>query len=279
MKRIAKLPRILKMFICIVCIVIIFSVSYYFASISSSSSSSASSSAKNTKVVEKMTSEKNTNAVKANISDYIDVIYYINLDNRPDRNEEFLKEMDKIDFPKDKIIRIPAVYKKGQGSLGCSMSHIKTMELFIESGYENCIIFEDDFEFTQNNDEVMTLIKKLFENDSDFDVCMLSGWEFELKPIPEKDYIKQVIYALTTSGYIVSKKFAPTLLDNYKKGCDILAKKFEENPDYPSEYKYEIDRYWTKLQPDNKWYLFQPKVGKQRTSYSNIRERNMEYSF
>jgi len=32
------------------------------------------------------------------------------------------------------------------------------------------------------------------------------------------------------------------------------------------------------LQPVSKWYIFEPKLGKQRGSYSNIEEKSVDYN-
>lgn len=217
-----------------------------------------------------------------NVNQYIDIIYYINLDHRTDRKEGFLQEIAKLDLPEDKVVRIEAVYKKGQGSLGCSMSHIKAMEAFVESNHQTCIIFEDDFGFSEDIEQINRSFQQLFENKPDFDVCMLAGWDQETSAIEGHDYIKKVERALTTSGYIVNRKFASTLLQNFRDGCKILEQRFNDgNGTYATEYKYEVDEYWTQLQPGNKWYIFNPKLGKQRDTYSDIREREKikEYDF
>jgi len=47
---------------------------------------------------------------------FIDIIYYINLDYR---NDQFLNEISKINFPNNKINRISAI-KNNNGAIGCS---------------------------------------------------------------------------------------------------------------------------------------------------------------
>ena len=255
-----KLSRTSKILVAIVSMCIVFSISYFFAS--------------NKTTVEKMTTG---NAM----TKYIDVVYYINLDHREDRKTGFIEEMAKMDYPEDKIIRISGIYKKGQGSLGCSMSHVKAMEAFIESGHNTCIIFEDDFVFSENPEQVNKSINELFESGIAYDVCMLACWEHEVKSVPDYNFVKKVNKGLTTSAYIVTKDFANVLLENFKEGCDILEQKFKENREYASEYKYEIDQYWTLIQPQNNWYVFNPRLGKQRDTYSDVREREKikEYDF
>ena len=201
--------------------------------------------------------------------DTIDVVYYINLDHRTDRNAEFLEEMNKIDFPSDKIVRIPAVYLPKQGDLGCSMSHIKTLDEFIQSSHQNCIIFEDDFEFIQNKEDIQTAFSNLAKNKVSYDVCMLSANVRETGLTNTTyPFIKKVENAQTASGYMVSKSFAPTLLQNYKEGAQLLQSGYDNgSPDGPNHC---IDQYWKRLQPSSNWYLFYEKLGKQRKSHSDI---------
>jgi hypothetical protein len=202
---------------------------------------------------------------KANIEPYVDVIYYINLDHRTDRNEEFLKEMDKLQFPREKIIRISGVYLKDRGHLGCSKSHILVMEDFIASNYRNCIVFEDDFEFTQPSNVIEDLFSNVHE--IPYDVCLLAGNEQVLKDT-RYSFVKKVVSCLTTSGYMVNRQFAPVLLQNFKEGAEQLERSYNEGPYYRGEFA--VDQYWIQLQPLSNWYIFEPKLGKQRKSFSDI---------
>jgi len=202
---------------------------------------------------------------------YIDAIYYINLDIRPDRNDEFIQEIQKIDFPSDKIIRVPAIHKKSMGALGCTLSHIKTINMFIQSGKEHCIIFEDDFIFDPTNiDRVPEMISNLFTQ-VQFDICMLSGNIIKSHPT-KYPFLKKVEEGLTSSGYILSKYFAPTLLKNLKESSHLLEHNYEE-PEL-----YALDAYWINLQPISNWYVFEPKLGLQRVSYSDIEKEVKDYN-
>lgn len=259
-----KTSRLFTFLVGILCIIVIFSVSFYFASRS--------------KTVEKM----------SNITDYVDVIYYINLDDRTDRNEEFLKEMEKLNIPKDKIVRIPAIYNKERGHVGCALSHIKTTKQFIESEYNTCIIFEDDFEFAQEPEYINDMFETLHENNVDYDVCMLAGNIYESEPVPEYPFLKKATRVFTASGYMLSKNFAPTLLQNFTEASVKLDESYDERAlikdTEPEKYgygydgEYAVDQYWTSLQKPNNWYIFYPKLGKQRSSYSDIMKGVVNYN-
>ena len=49
--------------------------------------------------------------------EFVDVIFYINLQSRPDRNQHFLKEITKLYEEKTKIVRIDAIYHEN-GAIG-----------------------------------------------------------------------------------------------------------------------------------------------------------------
>ena len=197
----------------------------------------------------------------------IDIIYYINLDHRTDRNEQFLNEMKKINFPSNKIKRISAI-ENNNGSIGCSSSHVKTLDEFINSPHNICIIFEDDFEFY--NPININLMNKIL-NHNDFDIICLSANDINSTDT-NHSYLKKINNSQTTSGYIVTKKFAKEHL--YKNFIDGL-KLLKENQHLI--HIYSIDQYWKLLQPDNKWFVSNPKLGKQRESYSDILKGNVNY--
>ena len=71
-------------------------------------------------------------------------VLYINLDSRPDRNENVKNELNKIGIINP--VRFKAI-KLDNGALGCSMSHLKCIEIAKLNKYDNVFICEDDIEF------------------------------------------------------------------------------------------------------------------------------------
>jgi hypothetical protein len=207
--------------------------------------------------------------------DNIDCIYYINIAERTDRNKEFLNEMKKYDVPDSKIVRIDAVYEKERGALGCTKSHIKTLEQFIKSGYKNCIIFEDDFEFAVPKNNVTTNIQNFFNLNIPYDVVMLSANDNKITPSKYAG-LNKAMDVQTASGYMVSSDFSKTLITNLIEGSKLLEKGYTERGE--AIHEYWNDQYWKKLQPNSKWYIFDPKLGKQRESYSDIEQRSVNYN-
>lgn len=272
-----KTSRFTKIIIGILSIVIVFSVSYYFA---------LSSTPNITPIMKKPNA---TQENMSNISDKIDIVYYINLDHRNDRKTQFLEEMSKISFPQKKIERIPATYLKERGHLGASLSHIKTIETFLQSQHDICMIFEDDFEFSREPSEVTAAIQEIFDNNIDFDMVMLSANIYDEEDIPQYEFIKKVKSAATASGFILTRDFAPILLENLKEGAKKLENSYNERtyitnvskhePDRMNyDGQYALDHYWISIQANNKWFVFSPKLGKQRNSYSDIMEGNVAYN-
>lgn len=195
----------------------------------------------------------------------IDRIYYINLDKREDRNEHIINMLTKCNLI-DISERIPAIYNE-QGHLGCSLSHIKTIEKFIDSGLDTCLVIEDDL-FIKDTSSFVNKIQKLFDNNIDFDIVQVSGNHFKLE-VCEQRWLRRVYDSQTTSGYIITKEFAPILLKNFKSSSELLKQ--------GKNHFYCLDIYWKKLQPVSKWYCFYRPLAHQMKSYSDIEKRITSY--
>jgi GR25 family glycosyltransferase involved in LPS biosynthesis len=201
------------------------------------------------------------------------IIYYINLDHRKDRLENIITELNKTNINQNKINRIPGIYIKDFGILGCAKSHCLALESFLKSSSDNkyCIIFEDDFEFTQEQDIINELINKVFNDTKEFDVLMLSANILNSKSC-DYNFLTKIYDAQTLSGYAVNRKFASILLNNYRESINLLEKEgYKCHP-------YCFDIYMKRLQPFTKWYALNPLIGKQIDSYSDIENKYVSYN-
>jgi GR25 family glycosyltransferase involved in LPS biosynthesis len=197
----------------------------------------------------------------------ISKVYFINLDHRIDRKEhieKLLTDSDLIDISE----RVPAIYNKSLPHAGCVLSHILTIEKFIESNEQYCLILEDDF-ITDNINTLKIDINKLFIDKIDFDIVQLAGNHIQLHDC-EHTYLKKVTDSQTTSAYIISKNFANTLLNNFRESYKLIS-------DFGRRHEYCLDIYWKKLQPISKWYCYLPALGYQMDSYSDIENINASY--
>lgn len=198
----------------------------------------------------------------------VDKIYYINLDHRTDRNEHILKLLNEIGIDLSIVKRISAIFNPNNGALGCSLSHIKVLEEFISSKYETCLIIEDDLDI-YNPSNFKDDINKIFINNIDFDIIQISANILKSSD-SNYDFLCKIEDSQTTSGYIVNRKFANTLLENFKESANSMVT-------YNKQHNNCLDIYWKKLQPISKWFCFNPKLGFQLDGYSDIEKRNTNY--
>jgi len=201
-----------------------------------------------------------------------DIVYYINLKHRTDRLEHINNELSKTNIDKNKIIRIDGVYYKTFGSLGCVNSHIKALEAFINSPdhIKNCIILEDDFIFTEDQENINLLIDNFFNKSIPYDVLMLSG-NILNSCKTEYSFLEKIVDAQTTSGYCINKNYAPILLNNFKESkfmLEIIGHKV---------HCFSCDIHMKKLQLIHNWYCINPKIGKQIKSFSDIENDIVNY--
>jgi GR25 family glycosyltransferase involved in LPS biosynthesis len=116
-------------------------------------------------------------------------LYYINLNRRPDRNENFLNECAKENLPKDKIIRFEAIDGKtyqfntyenmlfdkldSKGSsfapniMGNQLSHYYILKEMIEKKYNYIIICKDDVIFRNNFTKYLTKLMDSIPEDAE----------------------------------------------------------------------------------------------------------------
>jgi GR25 family glycosyltransferase involved in LPS biosynthesis len=202
--------------------------------------------------------------------EYIDTIYYCNLEQRPDRQIDFLGEMDKLGIPAEKIHRINAVHTPKFGILGCGKSHNLALRHFLNSGKDICAIFEDDFMFTESKETINSILTQFFEKRVYFDCLMLAGNILQAVTT-ELPYLKKVYDGQTTSAYVITRQFAPVLLELWEEAARLMEDHLSKN-DKPHHF-YCLDIAWKQLQPQNHWFVVEPKFGLQRESYSDIENK------
>lgn len=199
------------------------------------------------------------------ISD-IKYAFYINLESRPDRKAHVEKQMSTIgiEAKRFKAIKLP------NGALGCSISHLKLLEIAKENNLPHILIVEDDILFTDTS-LFIKQFNTFLENHKDFDVVLISG--NNLPPYTKIDNsCVKVTQCQTTTGYLVRNHYFETLINNYRQGITNLIKE-------PANHKfYAIDKYWFNLQKSDKWFLIIPLTVTQREDYSDIEKRPTNYT-
>ena len=186
---------------------------------------------------------------------------YINLEHRKDRNDSILKELNKINVHNPQ--RFNAIQKEN-GAIGCSLSHIKCLELAIKNNYEYVLICEDDIEIL-NPSLFVENVNQFLNSKMDWDVLLIAGNNM----VPYNfvtNYCIKIYNCLTTTGYIVKNAYFETLLTNYKDGVINLMKN-------PENANYKIDKYWQILQKKDNWYMLIPSTIVQKEDYSDIEKK------
>lgn len=192
--------------------------------------------------------------------------FYINLETRPDRKihvEEQLKIIG-IQANRFNAIKLP------NGALGCSMSHLKCLEIAKENNWEHVLIVEDDIKFL-NPELFIKQLNKFLISHNDWDVILIAGNNLPPHEIIDDTCVK-VTQCQTTTGYLVRNHYYNILIDNIRNGITNLIK--EPN----KHFLYAIDKYWFKLQQRDNWFLIIPLTVTQREDYSDIEKRPTNYT-
>ena len=197
---------------------------------------------------------------------YIEHAFYINLDSRPDRKQYMEDHLKTVGIRAD---RFKAV-KLTNGALGCSMSHLKLLELAKSKNWDSILIMEDDIKFL--NQPIFTQqLNRFLHMHKDFDVLLIAG--NNVPPFTKiDDTCIKVTRCQTTTGYLVNNHYFDTLIHNFREGITNLMKTPEKH------VLYAIDKYWFRLQERDTWYLIIPLTVTQREDYSDIEKRITNYS-
>ena len=191
--------------------------------------------------------------------------YYINLEERKDRNKLIKNELSKIGIKSPN--RFNAIKNK-EGAVGCTMSHIEVLKKAKNKNWDYVVVFEDDVLFL-NPTRTINKLNKIFNSDIKWDVIILGGNNYKPYEILDEDCIK-VSNCQTTTSYIVKKHYYDTMINNFESGLQKLKEtKIQE--------KYAVDQYWKELQKKDTFILITPIEVIQREGYSDIGKKDVDY--
>ena len=174
---------------------------------------------------------------------------FINLDHRTDRLEHAISEFAKMGITAE---RVQAIQAKS-GAIGCTLSHIKCLELAKKRGYKQVFICEDDIIFT-DPELFQQNLAKFLANQQLYEYCA------------------RVFSCQTTTGYVVKQEYYDTLIHNFKEGLGHFIKNSSNGR------MFAIDIYWKRLQMEDFWYMITPPTVSQYDNYSDIEKRHTQYS-
>jgi GR25 family glycosyltransferase involved in LPS biosynthesis len=194
---------------------------------------------------------------------------FINLEHRKDRLEHVCSELQKLGIEGERVNAV----KSKIGAIGCTLSHIRCLELAKQRGYEYVFICEDDITFTNPELLLKNLTKFHEEDNMMWDMIIIGG-----NNVPPYQTINEncvrVFYCQTTTGYIIKNSYYDTLLKNFKESAGLLMK----NPTVEGKKSYSLDIYWKRLQMQDFWFMITPPTVTQYENYSDIEERNTNYN-
>ena len=197
---------------------------------------------------------------------------YINLESRNDRRAHVEAQLAALKYgmPNLTTERFNAIKNAVHGAIGCSMSHMRCIQIAKQRGWDHVLVCEDDVLFT-NVPLFLTQLSKFMATVPDWDVVLLAG-----NNIPPfrvvNDACVQISNCQTTTAYVVKSHYYDTLIDNYRAGINKLMRQPTQKLDYA------IDRYWFELQRRDRWFLITPLSVVQREDYSDIEQRFTNYA-
>lgn len=163
--------------------------------------------------------------------------YIINLDRSQDRYQDVRPLVHDLEIPFE---RLPAVngyalseaelknlvdFKTYQlffkeppknGTIGCTLSHIKAWEAFLKSNFEYAIIFEDDVVFEPT--KLRSAIDELIKHSSYWDINNFEihhrGLPITIKKLKDDQKLVNYLFPVTHTGaYMINRKAAIRLLE------------------------------------------------------------------
>lgn len=206
-------------------------------------------------------------------------IKIINIAHQVDRKNECLQELKKINTEMPDLSFFPAKYVEDCGERGCALSHAMALSEFLyTSDNPFALILEDDFAIN-NPDGFEDSLLAILTHSKLWNVYVLGhrlSIPIESSPV---DNTMRVINATTTSGYLVGRLYASKLIESFFRSAQLL-KEYEHLPPPNKQITAGFvcaDILWKKLQINDIFWASFPPLVHQRKSYSDIRNKVIDY--
>ena len=219
---------------------------------------------------EETTHEENIESIQENIEltpeKLLENTHFINLEHRIDRLYHVKNELSKMNIVGNRFNAV----KTTDGAVGCSISHLKCLEMAKKNESPFVFICEDDIQFLNPTLFLKQLGTFCQTIKSEWDVLIVSG---NICPPFQQigDYCVRLVNCQTTTGYIVQQHYYDKLIENYKESIKLLL----SNP--ANKREYAIDIYWKRLQAIDRWYMITPPTVVQVEGFSDVEGRNTNY--
>ena len=210
----------------------------------------------------------------------VERIYVLNLDHRPERFLETLRELRRAGAPLDRVQRWPGkstahpARPDAAPYIGAAESHLAVLRDIERRGLSHALVLEDDFTFCDDVSEHRSTLARFLESRRPYDVCFLScsetGWTEPVDGGASGLAIPRTA-CTTASGYLISGAGAPRVAATVEEGLRKLIATGDHG-------QYAGDRYWTRLASTGRFLCFRPKMGYQRPGWSDTTSR-VEFYF
>lgn len=228
----------------------------------------------------------------------VDAIIYINLENRADRKDLLMKELEKLNTDMSKVHKVSGIYMPKNGHKGCIQSHILALNMIKLNNWERVLILEDDAELDMKPEVINNLLTKTIEEldnkHPEWNVIMLAtankvldkskkNNELNSKsnkttlPIDLNIYtdetkthslkLEKLKQATTSSAYIVKKDYVNNILDLFNHCNDNM---LSTNMTSKGNEHWALDQQWAKIQNKDNWFCIDKDPIKQRAIWSTI---------
>jgi hypothetical protein len=204
----------------------------------------------------------------------LDGIIYINLENRADRKELLMKELESVNTDMTKVQKVNGVFIPKNGHKGCVQSHIIALKLIKMNNWNQTLILEDDAQLNIDPKIFNSIIEKainiLDKNDPDWNVIMLataykdSTPAYDLHNTP-KITLDRLHKATTASAYIIKNSYVDKLLTLFEHCNENMS---PNNLSGDNHEYWALDQKWLSLQEKDRWYSFSTDLIKQRDIWS-----------
>jgi hypothetical protein len=186
--------------------------------------------------------------------------YYVNLKHRLDRRNQFMKGWYALQTPPP-LERTDAVYTPEEGRLGCTLSHFQCVQKARSIGNGYVLIMEDDIQWHVTGDVFTRQIEPVLKRWRP-QVLFLGCSPIRLGPTTPVSEVWYVYQALSMSAYCVHVSYLDRLEGVFRR-----AVKQHEPHDLETQ----------RVQARDGWMTFWPPLISQRSDYSDIERRVVDY--
>ena len=215
----------------------------------------------------------------------LDAIIYINLENRLDRKDLLIKELEKLKANMSEVHKVSGVYFPKNGHKGCIQSHILAMNMIKLNKWKRTLILEDDAELSVDPEVFNNLINNTLDTldtqQPDWNVIMLGTAnkviDDKTNTMPLEIFaadgtkmplaIEKLKTATTSSAYIVKDTYIDEILGLFDTCNNNMVHTKLSGQGF--EY-WALDQKWAELQIKDNWYVIDKDPIKQRAIWSTI---------